>query len=116
MGEGEGRGASNSCVHPSSNRHAMVVFFMRAIACIMFPSFHAAVGAHSRLDAVSSIIASSLPSYSSSSPRFLTRATAEIPMCDVAHPVAEADKRDLAASLVGRAVNAVAPHLGGAGR
>ena len=32
---------------------------MRAIACIMFPSSHAAVGAYPRLDAVSSIIASS---------------------------------------------------------
>ena len=46
-------------VHPSPNRHAIVGFFMRAIACIMFPSSHAAVGAYPRLDAVSSIIASS---------------------------------------------------------
>ena len=58
MGEG-GRGASNSCIHPSPNRHAIVGFFMRAIACIMFPSSHAAVGAYPRLDAVSFIIASS---------------------------------------------------------
>ena len=58
MGEG-GRGASNSCIHPSPNRHAIVGFCMRAIACIMFPSSHAAVGAYPRLDAVSSIIASS---------------------------------------------------------
>ena len=57
-GGGGGRGQI-ILVHPSPNRHAIVGFFMRAIACIMFPSSHAAVGAYPRLDAVSSIIASS---------------------------------------------------------
>ena len=39
---GEGGVGANILVHPSPNRHAIVGFFMRAIACIMFPSSHAA--------------------------------------------------------------------------
>ena len=40
------RGASNSYVHPSPNRHAIVGVFIRAIACIISPSSHAASGAY----------------------------------------------------------------------
>ena len=49
MGRGGGAGgSSNSCVHPSPNRHATVGFFIRAIACSIFPPSHAAVGAYPR--------------------------------------------------------------------